>query len=284
MESLVLFHERALAGGRVVRVSREDRGETAGLLDEGRMRGLRKGKKYEAGRGVPSLNSHAPNEERADRPGAVRPWQDGCIRSLQVSRPPVSGASAALQRSARWPGRGFSMRLPHWWHGPTSNAAQAPGRQQGVAHRIRRHLFRPLLELDPCCDPVDQMEPPHDGRWAIAEKSPFGWMSRWPNCLPSPVPMLADWAAFLVWLGCLAGLSSPACSNAAEHSSRSSNRLANDGPELPSPVHSRTGVAAVSTHLRQLRLHLAHVKKPTPTTRTGRRRLGAWQRLHHSNF
>ncbi len=86
MESLVLFHERALAGCRVVRVSREDRGETAGGLDGSRMRGLRKGKKYEAGRGVPSLNSHAPNEERADRPGAVHPWQDGCIRSLQVSR------------------------------------------------------------------------------------------------------------------------------------------------------------------------------------------------------
>lgn len=33
------------------------------------MRGLRKGKKYEAGRGASSLNSHAPNEEQADRLG-----------------------------------------------------------------------------------------------------------------------------------------------------------------------------------------------------------------------
>ena len=34
------------------------------------------GKKYEAGRGVPSLNSHAPNEEQADGPGVSGTWQN----------------------------------------------------------------------------------------------------------------------------------------------------------------------------------------------------------------
>ena len=108
--------------------------------------------------------------------GWVYPLAPGLQVSSLQSPVPVQRCSAAAQCALARPGvqsRLHSMRLPHRWHGPTSNAAQAPGRQQGVAHRIRRHLFRPLLELNPCCDRVDQMEPPHDGRWAIAEKSPF---------------------------------------------------------------------------------------------------------------
>jgi hypothetical protein len=91
------------------------------------MRGLRKGKKYEAGRGASSLNSHAPNEEQADRPG-----------------PGVCHLYGAA---------------PHGkWHGPTLSTP--PGPHPTFWPLPIRHLLQ-TPSLNPST--LDQMEP----RWVV---------------------------------------------------------------------------------------------------------------------
>jgi hypothetical protein len=131
------------------------------------------GKKYEAGRGVPSLNSHAPNEEQADGPGGCR-----------------VGYLAECTRCC--------VQLPHRWHGPTPILNAAP----------RAAAARPC-QTATCCGPL--LEPltkwSHDGsrsgtghprklvrrrngrRFAGGIFERVSRSLRWHN-----------WASFLVWV------------------------------------------------------------------------------------
>jgi hypothetical protein len=129
------------------------------------------GKKYEAGRGVPSLNSHAPNEEQADRPGVSGTWQKRTRCCVQ---------------------------LPHRWHGPTpilNAAAQGSAASPCQTATCCGPLLEPLTKWSHdgsrtgTGHPRKLLRRRNDRRFAGGIFEHVSRSLRWHN-----------WASFLVWV------------------------------------------------------------------------------------